>query len=183
MSQILFFSTQLIFLWKSKVLSKVRVFVWLVAHKKVNTNDMLQLRRSFKALNLDWCICYRKSRETIDHLFLHCPITLGLWCRIFSQAGMEWVQPSNICDMLVISFKCFGYSIRGKTLLRIACLSLLWIVWRERNARIFEDIWKTLEMMWDQLHFYVSFWAYYTNIFKPYPLGVIQLSWLPLCTP
>ena len=60
---------------------------------------------------------------------------------------MEWVQPSNICDMLVISFKCFGYSIRGKTLLRIACLSLLWIVWRERNARIFEDIWKTLEMM------------------------------------
>ncbi|RVW80574.1 hypothetical protein CK203_051264 [Vitis vinifera] len=62
-------------------------------------------------------------------------------------AGMEWVQPSNICDMLVISFKCFGYSIRGKTLLRIACLSLLWIVWRERNARIFEDIWKTLEMM------------------------------------
>ena len=26
-----------------------------------------------------------------------------------------------------------------------------------RNARIFEDIWKTLKMMWDLLHFYVSF--------------------------
>ncbi|RVX02923.1 hypothetical protein CK203_023299 [Vitis vinifera] len=28
------------------------------------------------------------SRKTIDHLFLHCLITLGLWHKIFSQAGM-----------------------------------------------------------------------------------------------
>ena len=52
-----------------------------------------------------------------------------------------------------------------------------------RNARIFEDIWKTLKMMWDLLHFYVSFWAYYTGIFKLYPLSVIQLNWLSICTP
>ena len=93
---------------------------------------MLQLRRPFKALNPDWCILCRRSKETIDHLFLHCLMTLGLWHKIFSQAGMEWVQPSSICDMLVISFKCFGNSIRGKTLWRIASLSLLWIVWREK---------------------------------------------------
>ena len=60
----------------------------------------------------------------IDHLFLHCPINLGLWHRIFSQVGMEWVQPSSICDMLVISFKCFGNSIRGKSLWRITSLSV-----------------------------------------------------------
>ena len=29
------------FLWKSRVPSKVMVFAWLVAHKKINTNDML----------------------------------------------------------------------------------------------------------------------------------------------
>ena len=34
---------------------------------------------------------------------------------------MEWVQPDNICDMMVISFKCFGNSNRGRTLWRIAC--------------------------------------------------------------
>ena len=39
------------FLWKSRVLSKVRTFAWLVALKKVNTNDMLQLRRPFKVLS------------------------------------------------------------------------------------------------------------------------------------
>ena len=42
------------FLWKSRVPSKFKAFAWLVAHKKVNINDMLQLRRLFKAaLSLD----------------------------------------------------------------------------------------------------------------------------------
>ena len=70
---------------------------------------------------------------------------------------MAWVQLDSICDMMVISFKCFRNSIRGKTLWRIACLSLLWIVWRERNVRVFENTWKMSEMMWDALHFFVSF--------------------------
>ena len=39
------------FLWKSRVPSKVRTFAWLVTLKKVNTNDMLQLRRPFKVLS------------------------------------------------------------------------------------------------------------------------------------
>ena len=138
---------------------------------------MLQLRRPFKTHSPNRRILCRRSNETVDHLFLHCPI------RIFSQEGMAWVQPDNIRDMMVISFKCFGNSIRGKTLWRITCLSLLWIVQRERNTRIFKDTWKTPEMMWDALHFFVSFWAYCTDIFKPYPLSVIQLSWLSICTP
>ena len=136
-----------IFLWKLKVLSKVRVFAWLVTHKKVNISDMFKLRRSFKAVSLDWCILYRRSREMIDHLFFHCPITLGLWHSIFSQARMTWVSSDSICDMMRISSKCFGNSIRVKTLWRNLCLSLLWILWRERNARIFEDTWKTPKMM------------------------------------
>ena len=53
--------------------------------------------------------------------------------------------------MMVISFKCFANSIRGGTLWRIAYLSLLWIVWKERNTRIFKDAWKTPKLMWDSL--------------------------------
>ena len=38
------------FVWNSQVPFKVKSFVWLVAHKKVNTNDLLQLRRPYKTL-------------------------------------------------------------------------------------------------------------------------------------
>ena len=40
------------FLWNSKVPSKVKAFSWLVTLKKVNTNDLLQLRRPSKPLIL-----------------------------------------------------------------------------------------------------------------------------------
>ncbi|RVW85256.1 hypothetical protein CK203_046581 [Vitis vinifera] len=79
---------------------------------------------------------WRRSKETIDHLFLHCLITLGLWHKIFSQAGMEWVQPSSICDMLVISFKCLGILLEAR-LFGGSRLFLSCGLCGERNARIF----------------------------------------------
>ena len=45
------FSTK--FVWNSQIPFKVKSFVWLVAHKKVNTNDLLQLRRPYKTLSPD----------------------------------------------------------------------------------------------------------------------------------
>ena len=49
------------FVWKSKAPSKVKAFAWLVVHKKVNTNDMLQVRRPYKSLSSHWCLLCRES--------------------------------------------------------------------------------------------------------------------------
>ncbi|RVW53835.1 hypothetical protein CK203_088568 [Vitis vinifera] len=132
-----------------KVPSKVKALAWLVAHGKVNTNDKLQLRRPYKALSPQWCILCKGNGESIDHLFLHCPVTIGLWHRLFNLVGLIWVPPRSLEDMLVISFKGLGNSLRGKTLWQIACLTLIWMVWQERNNRIFEDKGRTEEMVWD----------------------------------
>ncbi|RVW27814.1 putative mitochondrial protein [Vitis vinifera] len=101
------------FVWNSQVPFKVKSFVWLVAHKKVNTNDMLQVRRPYKALSPDICILCMKHGESADHLFLHCSLTIGLWHRLFQLAKMDWVPPRSIYDMMFIKFKGFGNSKRG----------------------------------------------------------------------
>ena len=116
------------FLWKSKALSKVKAFAWLVAHRKVNTNNMLQLRRPYKSLSPQWCTFYEGNGESINYLFLHCPLTLGLWHRLFSLARMDWVPPRSIGDMMITFFRGLGNLIRGKILWQIACPTLLWIV-------------------------------------------------------
>ena len=74
----------------------------------------------------------------IDYLLLNCPITLGLRHKLFSLGRMDWVLSRSICDMMAISFKGLGSSVRGKTLWQIVCLTLPWIMWQERNVRIFE---------------------------------------------
>ena len=78
------------FVWNSQVPFKVKSFIWLVAHKKVNTNDLLQLRRPHKALSPGICKLCMKYEETVDHLFLHCSLMMGLWHRLFQLAKMDW---------------------------------------------------------------------------------------------
>ena len=48
---------------------KVKAFACLVAHRKVNANDLLQLRRPFKSLNPQWCILCKEDGESVDHIF------------------------------------------------------------------------------------------------------------------
>ena len=117
------------FVWKSQAPFKVKSFVWLVALKKVNTNDMLQLRRSYKALNPSVCLLRMESGETVNHIFLHCPLSLRLWHRLLSLAHMDWVPPRIICDMMIISYRGLGNSGRGMVLWQFACLALMWVVW------------------------------------------------------
>ena len=119
--------------------------------------------------------------ESIDHLFLHCPVTIGLWHRLFNLVRLIWVPPRSLEDMLVISFKGLGNSLRGKTLWQIACLTLIWMVWQERNNRIFEDKGRTEEMVWDLIRFYSSLWASCTEAFRGVPLRILQLNWIGVC--
>ncbi|RVW33074.1 putative ribonuclease H protein [Vitis vinifera] len=169
------------FVWNAQVPFKVKSFVWLVAHKKVNTNDLLQLRRPYKALSPDICKLCMKHGETVDHLFLHCSLTIGLWHRLFQSAKMDWVSPRSISDMLASNFNGFGFSKRGIVLWQNACIALMWVVWRERNARIFEDKARNSEYLWDSICFLTSFWAFCSKVFKGIPLNMLQLDWLAAC--
>ncbi|RVX11327.1 hypothetical protein CK203_019704 [Vitis vinifera] len=139
------------FLWSSKVPSKVKALAWLVAHGKVNTNDKLQLRRPYKALCPQWCILCKGNGESIDHFFFIVPSPLD-----------------------------FG-TVRGKILWQIACLTLIWMVWQERNNRIFEDKGRTEEVVWDLIRFYSSLWASCTEAFRGVPLSILQINWIGVC--
>ena len=99
-----------------------------MAHKKVNTNDLLQLRRPYKALSPDICKLCMKHEESVDHLFLHCSLTMGLWHRLYKLAKMNWVPPRRISDMLSTNFNGFGFSKRGIVLWQAACIALIWVV-------------------------------------------------------
>ena len=50
----------------------------------------------------------------VNHCFLHCPLALGLWHKLSSLAYMDWVPPRSIRDMVIISFRRLGNSLRGK---------------------------------------------------------------------
>ncbi|KAJ9701246.1 hypothetical protein PVL29_006548 [Vitis rotundifolia] len=160
------FPTKLV--WNSQVPFKIKSFVWL-------------LRRPYKALSPDICMMSMKHGETVDHLFLHCSLTMGLWHKLFQLTKTDWVPPRSIFDMLSTNFNGFGSSKRGIVLWQAACIALIWVVWRERNARIFEDKARNSKNLWDMIHFLASLWAFCSKVFKGIPFNVILLVWLAVC--
>ncbi|RVW36076.1 hypothetical protein CK203_079689 [Vitis vinifera] len=94
--------------------------------------------------------------------------------KVVQSSRLVWVPPRSLEDMLVITFKGLGNSLRGKTLWQIACLTLIWMVWQERNNRIFEDKGRTEEMVWDLIRFYSSLWASCTEAFRGVPLNILN---------
>ncbi|RVW90400.1 Transposon TX1 uncharacterized 149 kDa protein [Vitis vinifera] len=128
-----------------------------------------------KALSPNICKLCMKHGETVDHLFLHCSLTKGLWHRLFQLAKMDWVSPRSISDMFFTNFNGFGSSKRGVVLWQDACIALMWVVWRERNARIFEDKARNSGFLWDSIRFLASLWAFCSKVLKGYLLTCYNL--------
>jgi hypothetical protein len=63
---------------------------------KILTMDDLRKRH---VIVVDWCCLIKKSRESVDHLLLHCEMANALWNTIFSLVGLSWVMPRRVVDL------------------------------------------------------------------------------------
>jgi hypothetical protein len=58
---------------------------------------------------------------------------------MFSLFGVEWVMPQTVLDLLTTWGASFGHGLAKKAWWLVPhCV--LWRLWRERNARLFEDV-------------------------------------------
>ena len=66
-----------------------------------------------------------KHGESVDHFFLYCSLTMGLWHKLFALTKLDWVHPMSICDMMTIAYKGLGNSSKGLVLWQNACMDLI----------------------------------------------------------
>jgi hypothetical protein len=127
-------------IWKSKTPPRVAFFSWTAALGKVLTTDNLR-KRGF--ILQDWCCMCKQSGESVDHLFLHCTVATDLWSMVFGMFGVQWVMPHTVLDLFHGWLGKFGRYDTIKVWKMIPH-SLIWCLWRERNARHFEDLERSL---------------------------------------
>ena len=80
------------------------------------------------------CCC---DGETVDHLLLHCTLARVLWSFVFTAFGIHWVTPKRVVDLLLSWRNWFGK--HHSSIWNLVPSCLMWSVWRERNARTFEN--------------------------------------------
>jgi hypothetical protein len=141
-------------IWRTKALPRVVFFAWTTVKSKIPTIDNL-CRRGMIMVNRCW-LC-ELDGESVDHLLLHCRLANALWNVIFSQFGLCWVMLGLVREL----FACWWTGGRSRSVVvwKMVPLCLMWCIWRECNARYFEDTSRSFEEILHSFLFILYTWA------------------------
>ena len=105
-------------------------------------------------------VFYCGEHETIQHIFIECPLAKFLWCTVYFTYDLP--PPTNITNM-------FGNWLNGvdrqsKAFIRIGVSALCWSIWRVRNDIFFN---KKISFHFLQVINMVSHWVQLWALLSP----------------
>ena len=117
------------YLWKLKIPLKIKIFMWFLNRKVLLTKDNLIKRNWHGCTKCSFC----GGEETIDHLFISCPLARLVWRVVFCTYNIP--PPTNVSNM-------FGNWLNGidkktKARIRIGVSAICWSIWNSRNNLVF----------------------------------------------
>lgn len=85
-------------MWEVKMPLKIKVFLWMLWHDRVQTGEQLKIRKSKHSEFCKYC----GRLETRDHLFFNCHISqlVWVWVRVSLRWGQRPISLTNFQDML-----------------------------------------------------------------------------------
>ncbi|KAJ4816988.1 RNA-directed DNA polymerase (reverse transcriptase)-related family protein [Rhynchospora pubera] len=120
--------------WPLKIPLKIKCFVWMLVHYKLLTKDRLVHRgRS----DIDTSCVFCDATESIDHLFSHCSFIRIFWV-LFSRYN-KWGFHTNSLSIWDIWTDIIALPTNNRVLMQILFAAFSWVIWKERNSRIFTD--------------------------------------------
>jgi len=116
--------------WKSKLLMKLKVYLWQIFHNKLQTGVELKKRKWRGSEKCNLC----ERAKTVDHIFFSCVIAKFVWTCFKEALGSDRV-PISWQDFLDnwIPLGCKDYSPK-LFISTIVC----WALWTTRNKRVVE---------------------------------------------
>ncbi|XP_048490879.1 uncharacterized protein LOC125492440 [Beta vulgaris subsp. vulgaris] len=125
-------------IWKGLIPPRIEMFAWLALLGKINTKDKLA-RMGIIREDENLCVLCESSPENYNHLLLHCPFSWKVWNSWLSIWNLKWTFPPTIREAFdqwkFINKGCFF-----KKVWAAIFFILIWTIWKERNARIFNNI-------------------------------------------
>jgi hypothetical protein len=127
-------------IWSHKLIPKMDMFTWTMAHKIILTSENLR-RRGWKGPSK--CSLCRSKEETTDHFLLTCPYTKEVWENVVKLGPEKLTLPSTTSDLLRTWVNYSLFFMRKKDLLKASWMWLpkfvMWKTWLERNNTLFNE--------------------------------------------
>ena len=117
------------FIWKLKILLKIKIFIWYLQRGVILTKDNLAKRNWTRSTKCCFCDC----NETIKHLFFDCQHAKIIWGIVHIAAGLT--PPKSISHML--GHWLTGINKKDRLLIFVGA-ALIGAIWCTRNDLILE---------------------------------------------
>jgi hypothetical protein len=146
-------------IWEAMAAPKCRFFGWLFAQNRLLTADRLMARRW---PNSYFCPLCRRSLETAIHLLVECPWARRVWAavadahRLPALSPLTWGTPSATLEWIASTI--VAATVRDRKL-TISVLLVLWVLWKERNRRIFDNKDRPVSIVVAEVADELSIWA------------------------
>ena len=121
--------------WKARVPPRVKFFAWLALQDRCWTAER---RRRHGLQDSDSCALCDQAVESMDHLLTKCSFSREVWFRCFDVLGWTHRLPSP--DLSFIGWWLQarkGFDKRSKRGFDSVVLLTVWMIWKERNNRVF----------------------------------------------
>lgn len=145
-------------LWKSPAPSKVVAFSWMAILDRIPTRSNLVIRHVLTQGENSRCVMCGCEMETTSHLFLHCEFASLIWRKVFDWLGINFITPQD----LFTHFACWSDEAKPRRIRKACWLvwnATIWMIWKERNARIFKFQTKHFDEVVDEIKAVAWFWA------------------------
>ncbi|XP_073105237.1 uncharacterized protein [Elaeis guineensis] len=119
-------------IWRSAIPKKIRIFLWLALRNRLHTGEIFNKKGWHVSAG---CALCGQREETINHLLLTCPFTRSIRNVLVSHLGLS-CMPTNLRKLWSTRRRCNITSSLRHAFDQLAA-ALCWVIWRERNSRIF----------------------------------------------
>jgi len=143
---------------RSPAPSKVIAFSWKLLMDRIPSKQNLDLQNCLgNDANVN-CVFCEAVVETSSHLFLHCLVINQVWTSVMNWLEFNFVTHPN----LFVHFACWSDMANSKKIRRGFWLiwhAVVWVIWRKRNDRIFNNKVKGVEEMVEDVKGMSWFWV------------------------
>ncbi|CAM0152437.1 unnamed protein product [Urochloa decumbens] len=124
-------------IWKSWAPPRVKFFTWLAVKGRLWTADR---RRRHNLEAHDTCWLCNQEQETGNHILVNCSFAKEIWWGVLSSLGCNCTFPTTAVSLQGWWTRIRRLQPREKRRgLDTLAMLIIWNLWKERNARLFED--------------------------------------------
>ncbi|GAU51437.1 hypothetical protein TSUD_413370 [Trifolium subterraneum] len=148
--------------WHPQVPLKVSIFAWRLLRDRLPTKTNL-VTRGIISPAVHSCVSGCGAAESTHHLFISCSTFGSLWALVCSWIDMTSVESTSLWDHFVQFVSSAGGSRARRSFLQLIWLACVWVVWTERNHRLFRGPASSSQQLLDKIKLFTFRWLKTTS--------------------